>query len=99
MLNLLLLAANKILPLSLRATRGSAAISTFFYEIAQPVPSKAKESFSLLAMIWHQVFLVNYELKVISLPEFISADEKTKNMEENVRKIAALCMSLKPNIG
>jgi len=46
-----------------------------------------------------QVFLVNYELKVISLPEFIGADEKTKNMEENVRKIAALCMSLKPNIG
>jgi hypothetical protein len=42
---------------------------------------------------------VNYELKVISLPESIGADEKTENVEENVRKIAALFMSLKPNIG
>jgi len=42
---------------------------------------------------------MNYELKEISLPEFIGADEKTKNMEENVRKIATLFISLKPNIG
>jgi hypothetical protein len=35
----------------------SAAISTFFYEITTPVPSKAKESSALLVMTSHNVTL------------------------------------------
>jgi hypothetical protein len=46
------------LGLSLRETQGSVAISTFFLnEIAQAVPSKAKESSAFLAMTYDQVTL------------------------------------------